>query len=723
MAGSLTVLHNTPSEAVAEKAVTEKAILPETGVAATEATAKTDEALAKEVTEEVTEETAEEIAQGESLASALLETALVVTEQVADPQWKISLLIQIAIAQSETGTPEAATATLETALAATPDIEDAHRRAQDLIAIATTFHNAAHDTAGVEAALSEAIALVHTGAISTFSQPGMLLSIAEAYIDAGEYEQAYAIPAYVETFYLRAEIERLLVRRSAEGAVAKGKSDRLLEFILASDFGVGYIPDNNLENNTQPRAVPVEITISEQLTAISVLIEAHQQNNSPPEKTAELLDLYESMVAQLPKHQDQAREHLMLSQRLLDLGENDLALDSLVRTEQILTLGDPLAEGDTLYAVAPGRYPLQLAELYVRAGAIDKGIEMVETYRHMPLADADNAEVILYKVEQLVSAVNFLTVADTQPRSELAWNNAALDVVVQDIAIEAERLTRLIPERNIYRRDGLLLVAMAYQKVGETDKAQLLIAELQPLYSAEARKTLWDTEIYQWLLLLQAVGDYAQVIEIANESDDFTVPFAIFQDLSDRQETEQIETLLALIADPTDKIRTLTLIAINQSERGEAQAELDTMRRLITIAEQENLSFQQGDIENAVRQYAEVAEPASVSELLYSITDEPVRMHLALELLPEALVPAQLTQLTDESLKNSWTRLLEDPAFSRTEDSCQTRSPSTSMLEEVPRLQAQFLIERAYCAASSPLQPVDAETNDVPQRPRDQYIF
>ena len=54
MAGSLTVLHNTPSEAVAEKAVTEKAILPETGVAATEATAKTDEALAKEVTEEVT---------------------------------------------------------------------------------------------------------------------------------------------------------------------------------------------------------------------------------------------------------------------------------------------------------------------------------------------------------------------------------------------------------------------------------------------------------------------------------------------------------------------------------------------------------------------------------------------------------------------------------------------------------------------------------------------
>ncbi|MEM9150779.1 MAG: hypothetical protein AAGB19_10040, partial [Cyanobacteria bacterium P01_F01_bin.3] len=273
---------------------------------------------------ENSEESAEEISEGESLTAALLDTALVVTEQVTDPQRQVDLLIALAIAHSKANNIESTTATLEKALAIVLEIENTYNRAQSLIAIASTFHSAANDNARLDAALSEVIALVTQSEMA--SGPGLLFKVAETYIEAGDYASAYTIPDYVDNHYFKADLERLLVNHFARTAVADGASDRTLEFILNADFGSTYFP----EDDALPRQVPIEITIVDQLWAIRTLILAHHQEDASSEKLAELVTLHESMLMRLPSPQDRAKEHIALAQRLLDLEENELALSSLV---------------------------------------------------------------------------------------------------------------------------------------------------------------------------------------------------------------------------------------------------------------------------------------------------------------------------------------------------------------------------------------------------------
>ena len=667
-----------------------------------------------ENSEESAEERAEEISEGESLTAALLDTALVVTEQVTDPQRQVDLLIALAIAHSKANNIESTTATLEKALAIVLEIENTYNRAQSLIAIASTFHSAANDNARLDAALSEVIALVTQSEMA--SGPGLLFKVAETYIESGDYASAYTIPDYVDNHYFKADLERLLVSHFAGAAVTDGEGDRTLEFILNADFGSTYFP----EDDALPRQVPIEITIVDQLWAIRALILAHHQEDASSEKLAELVTLYESMLTRFPSHQDRAKEHIALAQRLLDLEENELALSSLVQAEQALSL-DAASSADTesVSSIVHGHYPLWLAELYVQAGELDRGIEIVESYRRMPLTGEDSIEAIAYKVEQLVFAVDFL-IPVTQASLDSSVDADAKESAresARELVRDAERLARLIPSGNAYRRDALVAVAIAYQRIGKIEDAQRLVDALRPSFNSDARATLWSTEIFQWQLLLQAVGDYAQVIELSHEIDDFTVPFDIFRDLIIHNEDEQVEDLLPLILDPAKTFQSLTLIALTQNEIAKAEAGLDTMRRLVAFAEQDDSASQLSHgMNSAIRQYADVAEDAAVSDLLTSVSDEYVSVALAFELLPDELIWPHLNRLPAGTLKEMWVESLENRALGR---SCEVDVPGTVAVDAVPHVQAQKLIEMAACAATLPPQTVDPATSEVLRHLRD----
>ena len=545
--------------------------------------------------------------------------------KVMDVAERGDLLYRLGASYACLGETERASDFFSQALQIMPQIEDVRFRTRLLMRMANIYSDKLNDIAGMDAALTQALAAVRDSPDPTIGRD-VLVQSSFLYIDAGNYERLPAVIDAVSDETLKVE----LLQTISDQAFYSAESNAEIEQIRQ------YFPDD-LISEISPEPESQSLPLTNYLYGLSL-----QPGLAEAENASALLDEFiadkTSQIDDLPVVFSIAIASSMFVFVFSESAEPDLSLPYLTQAAQDL----PTLQVDTSL---PPMQVEALESFFTQAhlsvgltliiqGQTDQGRDVITALVDEPVQSLEKHSLLLSMAE----------VGDTLSSAETEF-----------LLSEAERLLPNIEAQ--WRPVHQLRTAEAYANGGNTDSSQRLA---MPLVAQLSATDAMIPQLSQLPVLFITLGEYDQAIAIAQLFPDESVLTGLPAELlRNGQESLALDVLdsFSAVRDRANAISRL-MVAYGQLNRLEdalplAEKGLQDIQALDLSTDEDYLSqVELGDYDDSQLGFvADSARQAMAVEILFplsSLLNEASRASAnAIAGAPDADVGEAFAQIED----------------------------------------------------------------------------